>query len=254
MYPPTMPRMSLRSRTCVALLAVIAAGCGGNNVYQSMNADELFRAAQNDLAQGNQDDALLALDRLSAAYPNSPHLPEAQLLRGQAYYEKGEYLTARTEYQRFRDRFPGDPHAPEAELGECRSLAALSPIPERDQQYTQEALTVCSNVAVDFSGTPQAQQALEIHQKLHHTMAEKEFLNAEYYFRRKQYDPAITYFQFVVDDYGDTEFAPRALLGIYRANLAIGYEDLADDAKNKLVTDYPDSREASEVEADGPDS
>jgi len=249
-----MPRMPLRIRTCVLLLAVIAAACGGNDIYQSLDADGLFRAAQNALAEGNQDDALLALDRLSSAYPNSPRLPEAQLLRAQAYYDKHEYLTARTEYQRFRDRFAGDTRAPEAELGECRSLAALSPIPQRDQEYTQEALTVCSNVAVDYAATPQAQQALEIYQNLHHTMAEKEYLNAEYYYRRKQYDPAITYFQFVVDLYGDTEYAPRALLGIYRSNLAIGYDDLADDAKTKLTTDYPDSPEAAELQTDGPDS
>jgi outer membrane protein assembly factor BamD len=246
-----MPKMSSRSHAGIVILAAMLAGCGGGNRYQNMDAEGLFQAAQNELAQGDEDNALLALDRLVAVYPNWGRIPEARLLQAQAYYAKGEYLTARSEYQRFRDRYVGNPHAADAALGECQSLAALSPIPQRDQSSTEEAITICANVAVDFSGTPQAAQALELRAKLHHTMAEKDFLNAEHYYRRKQYDPAIIYFQYVVDNYGDTEYAPRALLGIYRSNLAIGYDDLADDAKTKLVTDYPDSPEAAEVQNTG---
>jgi outer membrane protein assembly factor BamD len=235
------------SHALVALLTVVMAACGGGNHYQNLDADQLFQTAQTQLADGKEDNALLALDRLVAAYPNYARLPEAQLMRAKAYYKKGEYLTARSEYQHFEDRFAGDTLAADAALGQCQSLAALSPIPQRDQQYTEEAISVCGSVAIDFANTPQAKQALDVRADLHRKMAEKEYLNAEHYYRRKQYDPAIIYFQFVVDDYGDTEYASRALLGIYRSNLAIGYKDLADEAKTKLLNNYPDSPEAKEV-------
>jgi outer membrane protein assembly factor BamD (BamD/ComL family) len=82
-------------------------------------------------------------------------------------------------------------------------------------------------------------------------MAEKEFLNGEHYFRRRQYDSAIIYYQFVVDLYPETEFAPQALLGLYRANEAIGYSDLAVEARDRLLEEYPDSNEAAELRTDG---
>jgi outer membrane protein assembly factor BamD (BamD/ComL family) len=82
-------------------------------------------------------------------------------------------------------------------------------------------------------------------------MAEKEYLNANHYLRRRQYDSAIIYYQFVVDLYPDTEFAPQALLGLFRANEAIGYSDLAEEARAQLLQDYPDSPEAAELRTNG---
>jgi outer membrane protein assembly factor BamD (BamD/ComL family) len=82
-------------------------------------------------------------------------------------------------------------------------------------------------------------------------LAEKDYLNASFYFRRKLYDSALIYFEFVARDFGDTEWAPRALLGIYRCNKAIGYDDLADEVKERLLSLYPDSPAAAEVRANG---
>ena len=146
------------------------------------------------------------------------------------------------------------PRAAEAALGECRSLAAMAPHPQRDQTYTREAVTVCGNVTVDYAGTPEAAQAGQMREDLRYTLAEKEFLNAEHYFRRDQYDPAILYYQFVVNLYPDTEFAPRALLGLYKANLEIGYDDLAEEARARLLREYPESEAATEIVASGNES
>ena len=113
---------------------------------------------------------------------------------------------------------------------------------------------MCGNVAVDYPGTPEAEEAREVRIRLRLTMAEKDYLNADHYFRRKQFDPAIKYFQFVVDDYPDTDLAPLALLGIYESNKEIGYEDLADSARRQLIIEYPDSEEAAQVRAIGTQS
>ena len=55
----------------------------------------------------------------------------------------------------------------------------------------------------------------------------------------------------VVDLYPETEFAPRALLGLFRANEAIGYSDLASEARDQLLQDYPNSPEAEELNTAG---
>lgn len=236
-----------RARLPAAVTMVLLVGCGGGDPYQGLDADALFRTAQNEYADGDYGNAIDALERLTLSFVDWPRIPEARLLLADAYFNDGEYLTARSEYQRFRDRFVGNPRAAEAAIGECKSLAALAPAPQRDQTYTRDAITICGNVTVDYAGTPQATEARAIRDSLRHTLAEKEFLNANHYFRRKQYDPAILYFQFVVNLYPETEFAPRALLGLYRANLEIGYDDLAEEARARLIREYPDSEAAAEV-------
>lgn len=250
MYPSPMLKKSPLLAVPLTL-ALMSVGCGGSDPYQGLTADDLYRIAENELAEGSPDNAVEALERLHVSFGDWPRLPEAGLLLARAHYENDDYLTARSEYRRFLDRFASHAGAPDASVGECRSLAALAPHPQRDQGYTSEAIMVCGNVVVDYSNTPQAAEAGSIRGSLRHTMAEKEYRNADHYFRRRQYDSAIIYFQFVVDLYGDTDLAPRALLGLVRSNEAIGYLDIAESAREQLLQDFPDSPEAAEVQVSG---
>ncbi|HET9949727.1 MAG TPA: outer membrane protein assembly factor BamD [Longimicrobiales bacterium] len=242
-----MSKPRLAGRSLAAALALVLAACSASDPYQGMDAEQLFRIAEIEMADEDWDDAIQALERLQISFGDWSRIADARLMLADAYFRNGDYLTARSEYQRFRDRFVAHPRAPEAGLGECRSLAQLTPDPERDQTYTQEAIVVCGNVSIDYAGTAEADSARAIRQELRETMAEKEFLNAEHYMRRELYDPAIIYYQFVLDNYGDTEFAPRALLGLYRANEAIGYDDLAEQARQRLLSEYPESEAAAEL-------
>ena len=248
-----MPSLSRRI-TALAFLALTLAGCGNSNPYQGMEAEQLYALGRQKYEARDWDDAIKALDRLLMSFASAERAPEARLLLANAYYGKRDYLTARSEYQRYLDRYAGYPDAPTAALGTCTSLVALSPNPNRDQNYTNEALGVCRNVVVDYAGTPQAEQAAGLANDMRRKLAEKEFLAADYYFRRKLYDSAIIYYEFVVELYPESEWAPQALLGIYHANKVIGYDDLADEAKGRLLSKYPDSPAAAEVRTNGSSS
>jgi len=241
-----MPSTSTRRLLLVLLLGLAACGGPGNR-YQGMDAPALFRMAQQEAAEGDRDNAIRTLDRLLLAYGDWEGVPNARILLADLYRDKREYLTASIEYRRFLDRYPGHPRAAEAALGRCRAFAALSPRPERDQTFTQQALTECSNTAADFAGSPEAAEAAEIAQRMRETLAQKDYLNGEFYLRRNLQDSAIKYFEYVLQRFPDTEYAPRALLGIYKANMAIGYDDLAEEARERLLTRYPESQAAAEL-------
>jgi outer membrane protein assembly factor BamD len=245
-------RMSstVRNLVLVAFAAALT-GCGSANPYQGMTDEQLYMLARQKYEEQDWDDAIRALDRFFVSFGASDRSAEARLMLADAYFGKGDYLTARSEYQRYIDRFPGEEGAPVAALGMCKALSGLSPVPERDQGYTNEAITTCRNVVTDYAGTPQAQEAATLANGMRVKLAEKEFLNADFYSRRELYDSAIKYYEFVVRLYPETPYAPRALLGIYEANKAIGYDDLAEDARDRLLEQYPDSPAASSVRADG---
>ena len=235
-----------------ATLAVVA--CGGSDRYQGIDADTLFTIAETEFEAGEYGNAIEALERFIVNFQSSPRLPTARFMLAEAYFAREEYITARAEYQRFLDRYVGHELSAAAALGMCRSLAELAPHPQRDQGYTREAITICGNVIVDYAGSPESLQAAEIRESLRGTMAEKEFLNAAHYFRRKQFDPAIKYYEFVVQLYPESEFAPRALLGLYRSNQEIGYDDLAEEARARLLREYPDSEAAEELRSEESES
>ncbi|MDF2697774.1 MAG: outer membrane protein assembly factor BamD [Labilithrix sp.] len=248
--PISPSRPLLRCALALSMVSPLAA-CGGGDPYQGMDAETLYRMAEVEMSEGDAENAVEVLERLHLSYGDWPRIPDASILLAQAHFENDDYLTARSEYRRFLDRFAAHPRAPEAAVGECRSLARLVPHPQRDQGYTEEAINVCGNVVVDYAGTPQAEEAGQLRADLRHTMAEKEYMNGNHYFRRRQYDSSIIYYQFVVDLYPETEFAPRALLGLFRANEAIGYSDLASEARDQLLLDYPSSPEAEELRTAG---
>ena len=251
-YAPPMPT-TLRNRyrfVTLATLAIAACG-GGGGQYQGMEPEVLFELAKTEFAEGDHGNAIEVLDRLLIAHGDWDRIPEARLMLGDVYMDRGDYLTARSEYDRFIDRYAGHPGSPHASLGVCKALSALAPTPQRDQTYTEDAITSCRNVVLDYGGLPQSSEAAVISNELRLTLAEKEYMNADFYFRRGLNDSAIKYYEFVARLYPESKFAPLALLGIYRANQEIGYDDLAEEARQRLLTQYPDSESAAEIRIDG---
>ena len=244
----------IRRNTVLALLAlplVSLTGCGGSNPYQGMESAEVYAIGLERDEKGDWKNAIRVFDRYLITFANADRVADACLMMAESYYNQRDFLIACSEFQRFLDRHASHPEAPTAALGICRSLAALSPNPERDQSYTNDAIGICRNVVVDYAGTPQSMEAATLANDMRTKLAEKEFLNAEFYFRRKLFDSAIKYYEFVVQLYSETEYAPQALKGIYWSNLYIGYEDLAEEARQRLLEEYPDSPAAQELRTDG---
>lgn len=242
-----LPRMSKRFSNLVLLALPFLGACGSASKYAGMEAADIYRLAQEEMEREDYSEAAETLDRLLLVFPTFEQAADAYFLMADAYYFDEQFITASSEYTRFLDRYPAHPRAPEAALGVCRSYAALSPISQRDQTFTDQALTVCRNVVADYRGQPISQEAAELANEMRGKLARKLYENGFYYFRREFYDSSVIYFEQVVERYPETEFAPKALLGIIQAYQEIGYEDEVETARQQLLSRYPDSPEAREV-------
>jgi outer membrane protein assembly factor BamD len=241
--------MPYRTVKMIALAAgaLFLGACASTSRYEGLDAQALYRMAQEEYEAGKYRNAAETLDRLLLAFPTFEQAAQAFLLMAEAYYEDEQYITASSEYTRFLDRYPAHPRAPEAALGVCRSYVGLSPISQRDQTFTDQALTVCRNVVADYRGTPVAEEALAHVEEMRDKLARKDYESGFYYLRRDLYLPSVVYFELVVERYPETAWAPKALMGIIEAYEAIGYEDEVDEAEQQLLSRYPDSPEAREI-------
>lgn len=237
--------------TALALPFLGATSCASAPPFAGMTADELFALGEREFAEGDWEEAAEVLDHLllRVADPSFARAPEARFMLAQAYFNDEDYFTAQSEFIRFLDRFPGHPQAPDAALGACRSVAERSPIPERDQSATEQAVTICRNVVFDYSGLDDevAEQAQEIVNRMRSKLGEKVYLNARHYFDREFYDSAVIYFEIVVEQYGDTRWAPRAIMGMIDAYQEVGYEEEVEQWRRTLLNSYPDSPEARAI-------
>jgi outer membrane protein assembly factor BamD len=227
-----------------SLWLLLAAGCVSGPRYQQMSPAALHALGQAELDSGDYRDAITALDRLILMYPDYEQIAEARFLLARAYFEDGQYLLAADEFLRFLERHRGHLMAPEAALSVCRAYVALSPIPPRDQQYTRQAYGVCRDVHLQYGAYPVAAEAEAFATEMRSKLAQKDYDNAQHWYRRRAYDSAIVYWEMVVEQFSDTEWAPRALRGISCAWQKIGYEDDAEEARMRLLNSYPDSEPA----------
>jgi outer membrane protein assembly factor BamD len=230
----------------LAFLLLGGAACASTPRFMGKTADELWTTAQQDFAKGDYQHSIDELDWLISSFPEFAQAPDAQYLLARTYFEDKQYILASDEYQRFLQRYPRSELIPEAGLGICRSEAAMSPIPERDQMYTRRAAQVCADVAREYQAFPAAAAAGAIATEMRAKLAEKEFRTGEYYSKRKAYDSAIMNWERVVEDWGDTEWAPRALLAISRAYDKIGYKEESTEACQRLKNAYASSDAARE--------
>jgi len=218
-----------------------------------MDADQLLELGARDFEEGDWDKAVRVFERFVFSDPTHPRIVEARLYLARSYYNRKDYLTAVSEFSRIVDRHPGDPLAPEAALGICKSYVAMSPHLERDQSYTAQAFSACDNVVQDFGRTEMSVEAEQLRDQMREKLARKELSRGDFYFQRKLYDSGIIYYNGLLEQYPRTAAAAEALLRLYHSYTEIGWESEADDARERLLRDFPESDAAKEVRANGGD-
>ena len=236
------------------LLGAILGACASGSPYQGLSADQLFEIGAEKFDEGDWDEAVRAFERFIFAGPTNPRIVEARLYLARAYFNREDYITAASEFSRIIDRHPGDRLAPEASLGICRSYIALSPHIERDQSYTIQAFSACDNVLQDFPGHEVAVEAGKLRDQMRERLARKELTRGDFYFQRKMYNSGIIYYNGLLTQYPRTEAAAKALLRLYESYTAIGWEAEAEEARERLLRDFPDSEAAKQVKANGGES
>jgi outer membrane protein assembly factor BamD len=173
-----------------------------------------------------------------------PRAPEARLLLARSYMERGEELTAIMHYQRLVNDFPSSPLQLDARFGICEAYYDLSPRPQLDQEYTRSALLHCESIGQYYPDTEQAEIASRHVAQLRHKLAEKLYQTGIYYRDRRVFDAAVVYLEDVVTEYPQTAVAPAALARLVETYTRMGYVEDAADARQRLLTNYPESAEA----------
>jgi outer membrane protein assembly factor BamD len=218
-----------------------------------MDADQLFEVGARKFQEEDWDEAVRVFERFLFADPTNSRIVEARLYLARAYFNREDYITAASEFTRIIDRHPGDPRAPEAALGICKSYVAMSPHIERDQSYTLQAYNACANVVQDFGGSEVSIEAEQLRDQMREKLARKELSRGDFYFQRKMYDSGIIYYNGLLTQYPRTEAAAEALFRLYESYTQIGWEAEAEEARQRLLREFPDSDAARQVRADGGD-
>lgn len=180
--------------------------------------------------------------------PSIPNTPEAVLEKGDRYFKERDYFKSIELYRNFTSRYPGHDRSDYAQFKLAESyfhdrqypLAAVeyqillgnynyseyvddallkiglcfyheSPKPPRDQQKSHDALSRLNQFVQTYPNSDLADEAHQHIKLIHAKLAEKEFQNGKYYFKRKKMRAALIYFDKIIEKYPDNPFWARAL-------------------------------------------
>jgi outer membrane protein assembly factor BamD len=228
---------------CATVLGVAACASSGP-AYDTMTPDEVVELAITEAAEEDWDDAISAFERFIFQYPTHPRYQEARFRLAQVYFDREEFITSANEFARLATDFPGGEYSEQSRFKVCESYYELSPAPQLDHEYTRGAITHCESLLAYYPNSEYAERARAMVAELTNKLADKLYLAADHYYKRGAYDSAIQYFDELLTRYPTSAAAPRSLLRLYQAYGEIGYEEEAQQARERLLREFPDSEAA----------
>jgi len=241
------------------LAIAVLSGCGRETREDDRGPEVLYEDAQRALAGRNYERAIQVYRNLTTRYPFGRHAEQSQLDMAFAMQRAGRSEAALTTLDRFIRTYPTHPnidyarylkglvHYDEA-MGFLRRLFP-GQIIDRDQDSARRSFNAFQEL---IQLHPQSRYVADARQRmvyLRNVLAEYEVTVGEYYFRRGAYVAAIRRARYLIETYPEAPANIDALELMERSYRRLELDELADDTRRLLESNYGDQLDDSE---DGP--
>ena len=219
---------------------------------KTWSAARLYQEAQSDLANGSYDSAIKNLEKLESRFPFGTYAQQAQMDIPYVYYKQGDQAQALAAIERFIKLHPN--HENLDYIYYLRGLVnfndqinffqhlAHQDMTERDPKASREAFDAFKALVVRFPDSKYTPDALLRMKYLVNTLAQYDLHVAKYYYRRGAYIAAANRAQSAIKEYPDAPAIEEALFVLYNSYDKMGLIELRDDANRVFVKNFPNSK------------
>jgi len=246
---------ALRAAIALSALLLVAGCGGADTKYDptaGWSAEQLYADAKEAVAAGNWTDARERLTAIESRYPFGVHAQQALIELAYVNWKDGENEQALAAIDRFQQLYPNHPgtdymlylkglinFTPASAF--MANLAGQDPA-ERDPKGLRASYDAFAELVKRYPEskyTPDAQQRMTW---LVNAIAMNEVYVARYYYERGAYVAAANRAQTVITDFEGVPAAEEALYIMQQSYTRLGMTDLANDAGRVLDANYPDSK------------
>ena len=228
----------------VTASALLVGACSSDEEeveYQEAPVENLYNSAMDSLEVGNYGAATQQFDEVERQHPYSPWATKAQIMAAYAYYQADQYDEAVAALERFIQLHPANPDVPYAHYLIGLSYYERISDPARDQEMTQQARRVFSELITRYPDSEFARDARVKLDLANDHLAAKEMVVGRYYLNQRHYLAAINRFKGVIQFYQTTTHTPEALHRMVEAYRALGLDDEAQKVAAVLGYNFPGS-------------
>lgn len=211
-----------------------------NSPYKGMTAEQLYTASQKDLHKKEYATAIKHLEAIETMYPFSDYTEKSQMDLIYAYYKNEDYPAAAATAERFIHLYPRAKNVDYAyymkgmaNFQQTRGVfAKFLPLDEswRDPGTQTQAYSDFGILVQKFPDSKYKANALQRMVYLRNMFAQHELNASTFYFKRKMYVAAIERANYVVKNYSQAPSVKQALVVMYEANKALGFNKAAEEA------------------------
>ncbi|MGK9477631.1 outer membrane protein assembly factor BamD [Melioribacter sp. OK-6-Me] len=230
------------------VIALIVTACSGTVDTSKFNAEEYFAYAMKLYESEDYEQAILEFNSILLQFPGSAVSDDAQYYLATTYYKREQFLLAAYEFSKLIQNYATSPLVPDAQFLLADSYYNLSPPFQLDQSYTKKAIEEFQAFIDIFPANPKVEEAEKKIIELNNKLARKEYESGVIYEKMEYERAAMKYYDFVVETYHDTRYAPLALYRKIQIEVKRG---MNNDALNDIaifLERYPEDERAAEIE------
>jgi len=248
--------MSAILRKTTAVLGLVAVGavaaCGGEPLVLPADSagTELFQQSQGLMEQEKWSKAAEGFDTLLRNYPTSPHLPQARLALGRAYYEQdrtSSLILAVDAFRNFLTYHPSHGQVDYAQLMIAMSYMSMMRSPDRDQSQAVEALRAFEIFFEDYPESLYGEEARTQMQVVVDNLSEHELKVAEFQMSRGRYSAARARANFALRKYLATSHRCEFVWIVGETHRRQGDSRQATIYFQRILDEHPDCARVEEV-------
>lgn len=236
-----------------ASLSLSGCGIFGEKGDETKNwsAAKLYAEAKDEMSSGSYEKAIQYFEKLESRYPFGTYAQQAQIETAYAYYKQGDQAQALAAIDRFVKLHPNHTHIDymyylrglvnfNDNLGFLNFIGNQD-ITERDPKASRDSFDDFKHLVTKYPDSKYASDAILRMKYLVNALAQYDVHVARYYLRRGAYLAAVNRAQSAVKEYPDAPAIEEALFILIRSYDAMGMKELRDDANRVFLKNYPNS-------------
>ncbi len=179
--------------------------------------------------------------------------PKAQLKIAESYIKEEELELGIEEYRKFLREYPDHSYAPYAQYQIAQLYFQDIRGPERGYGAAKKALEEFERLKTLYPRNPYREIIDLKIERCREVIAAYEFMVGMFYFKKGSYRAAKGRFEGLIKNFPDYKNMPEVLYHLWKSYLELGEKELAKDTFSKLITKYPDSKEAKKAKKESKD-
>ena len=223
----------------LGILALLVFSCAKNRMKPNATLEERMQEGMRLFEKGNYFDAKTQFRIITLSHSGSLLADKAQFYYAECHFNMKEYILSASEYERLIKVYPNSEYVDDAKYKLGLSYFKLSPKYSLDQEYTMSSIVQFQEFLEDYHTSELVPQVEKYLLEARNKLAHKIYASAEIYRKMAYYASAVIYYSKVLEEYYDTEYAPKALFWLGECDRKMEKFQESLDSFSEFIQKYP---------------